>query len=195
MSIDKLVEEIKEHEDPSAGLVLVNHTPVVPIDTMVYENLNNLCAEVSLSPLTFSGKANYTEAPSKYDEYLYDYGPINNPNKLTDFYIHTGRQQGKTFAMIKSLPDSPCIIVLHSKSYEKTIIELIQNVRPGYNMKNIEFVSYSGNYLAALNSLKGYGPIFFDNAVLDMIISDQVNHINNVYYEYLNEKKPKRSSN
>ena len=54
--------------------------------------------------------------------------------------------------------------------------------RPDYNVKNITFVSYnSRDYTDQLHGLRR--PVYFDNAVLDMIQLDYVKKINRLFGE------------
>ena len=109
-------------------------------------------------------------------------GPIDTPTKYVDFCIYQGRQTGKTHKLMMSIPDKPIVIVVWRQQWANDFKRMLAEHRPDYNVKNITFVSYnSKDYTDQLRSLRR--PVYYDNAVLDMIQLDYVKKINRLFGE------------
>ena len=110
-------------------------------------------------------------------------GPIDSPEKYVDFCIYQGRQAGKTYKLLMSIPNKPIVIVVYRHIFGQYMLNILNEIRPDYDKKNIKFVSYDyqGKYLDKLAGL--HLPVYYDNAVLDMLQLDYVRHINRLYGE------------
>lgn len=109
------------------------------------------------------------------------HGPIKTPKDHVNFCIFQGRQHGKTQKLLLTLPDEPLVLVVHSNNYGQELIRELKHTRPGYNTKNITIITYqkNNNYF---DKLRGRNvPVYFDNAVLDMIQLDYVDMVNKLY--------------
>ncbi len=112
-------------------------------------------------------------------------GSIDSPVKYVDFCIYQGRQQGKTYKLLMSIPNEPIVIVVHSQRYGRDLLYKLKELRPDYEVKNIKFVSwdrskqYEDRLRTGIDGLKR--PIYFDNCVLDMIQLEYVERINSLY--------------
>ena len=114
------------------------------------------------------------EREKHYDEL---FGPVDNPMDMVNYYVHMGRQTGKTYKMIMSIPNEPIFIMVHKNSYSKEIIRMVKELRPDYNTDNIRFVTpLSTDRLLGFNR-----PIYVDNCVLDMVQIDYVKQLNKYY--------------
>lgn len=111
---------------------------------------------------------------SSFDEF---HGPISSPLDMVSYCVHMGRQTGKTYKMIMSIPNEPIVIIVHKQSYGKEIIRRLKELRPDYDVKNIKFVTHGVSKQLAGNIL----PIWVDNCVLDMIQSEYVKQMNKYY--------------
>lgn len=107
-------------------------------------------------------------------------GPINDGYSHAEFCIHMGRQMGKTTKLVYALPENEKVTVVVYKS-SRLLKEVIGNLRPGFNLKNINFVVYDTPEWE--NGFKGHTnqDIYFDNEVLDMIALNFTRKINAQY--------------
>lgn len=107
-------------------------------------------------------------------KYTRDNGkPINSPESLTDYYTYIGRQKGKTYTLIQTLPsDEKVILVTHDRSAKRYITSLINSYRPDINIKNILFHTYNYSFNEISPRIDKYQSrykVYFDNAVFDMM--------------------------
>jgi len=118
----------------------------------------------------------------KPDYELYS-GPVDSPLRYVNYCIHQGRATGKTHKLLMSIPDKPIVLVVHSERYADDLKEKLKKLRPEYNIKNITFVSYGvgETYIEFIRGLRL--PIYYDNAVLDVIQLDYVRRMNSLYGE------------
>jgi len=110
-------------------------------------------------------------------------GPVDSPLRYVNYCIHQGRQTGKTYKLLMSIPDKPIVLVVHSQRYADDLKDQLKKLRPEYNIKNIKFVSYAvgETYIDFIRGLRL--PIYYDNAVLDVIQLDYVRRMNSLYGE------------
>lgn len=84
------------------------------------------------------------------------------------------RGTGRTKAMVKSLPDAPCIVVVHSHGFIWYVKRMIADLRGPDVLAKVRFVSLSN-----VNALRGLRlPIFVDHFVHDHAFQ------NHMRYEY-----------
>lgn len=107
-------------------------------------------------------------------KYTRDTGkPINSPESLTDYYTYIGRQKGKTYTLIQTLPSNEkVILVIHNRSVKRYIISLINSYRPDINIKNILFHTYNYSFdeiSPRIDIYQNKYKVYFDNAVFDMM--------------------------
>lgn len=80
-----------------------------------------------------------------YKLYENNFGKIKTPNALAEFFIFTGRQRGKTYQLVHSLPEGEKVVVVaHNIESGKHIKDMLQRERPTFDVKNVEFVSMGG---------------------------------------------------
>jgi hypothetical protein len=105
-------------------------------------------------------------------------GVPKTPIELTTRYVDLGRQLGKTYQLIQSLPEKgECIILVHSsKMIDYLKCEIIE-LRPGINIKRVKFVSTKSNKVKDVIAGAGL-PVFIDNAVFDEMAIDFTKEMN-----------------
>lgn len=110
-------------------------------------------------------------------------GPIDSPEKYTDFCIYQGRQTGKTHKLLMNLPDKPIILVVHKHAYGKDLLRTLKKLRPDYDTLNVTLVTYdtTGDWTNKIAGMRQ--PIYFDNCVLDMLQINYVKRINAILGE------------
>jgi hypothetical protein len=112
-------------------------------------------------------------------------GPVDSPTRYVDFCIYQGRQTGKTHKLLMSIPNEPIVIVVWRQAWGKEMLRKLKELRPDYDVRNIKFVSYNRDYTYQLRGIRR--PVYFDNAVLDMIQLE--------YVDMINKKFGKRDTN
>lgn len=120
----------------------------------------------------------------KRQQFEYFHGPISGPTVYNQFCEFAGRQTGKTHAMIMALPyDGKCVIVVHNNRWAQELKRrAIPELRPDYPVENITFVSYGRTIRDFEDNIErstrgvslGDIPIFFDNAVQDLLLRHTV---------------------
>lgn len=103
-------------------------------------------------------------------------GPVDSPIKYVDYCVYQGRQMGKTHKLLMSIPNEPIVIVVWRQSWGKELLRKLKELRPDYDVRNIKLVSYNRDYTDQLRGIRR--PVYFDNAVLDMIQLEYVDMIN-----------------
>jgi hypothetical protein len=106
-------------------------------------------------------------------------GVPKGPGAVARRCVDLGRQTGKTWAMVRALPDDGrAIIVVHRMVMREHILHMIYDMRGrDYPVKQLSFVAYKDFYTARIRSL-GPRPVFVDNAVLDMLTIEYVQFLN-----------------
>lgn len=115
------------------------------------------------------------------EPYELNNGPIDSPEKYVDFCIYQGRQMGKTYKLLMSLPNKPLHLVVHKQAWGKEMLKVLKHLRPDYDTKNINLVSYDMNGKYMEKFVGKQIPIYYDNCVLDMIQLDYVRLINRFF--------------
>lgn len=102
------------------------------------------------------------------------------PNQLADYYLLQSRRSGRTLQLVASLPNRPCKVIVHSTRMADYLKGLIGQYRPDLDIRNIRILNW---YSPKLGEHLGYtdGPVYFDNAVLDMEMIETVRRFNRVY--------------
>jgi hypothetical protein len=105
-------------------------------------------------------------------------GVPKTPIELTTRYVDLGRQLGKTYQLIQSLPEKgDCIILVHSSQMISHIKREIIELRPDINIKRVKFVSSKSNKVRDVIAGSGL-PVFIDNAVFDELVIDFTKEMN-----------------
>lgn len=103
------------------------------------------------------------------------------PEDVVNYYVYSGRCHGKTQVMVNALPDDgEAIIMVYTLKHKDNIIRRIHDLRPGYPIKKLKFVSYQNYRVGKTNGVRGYRrPIYIDNDVFDMLQYDFLKGVNN----------------
>lgn len=122
----------------------------------------------------------YAERPINdraMDFYKYT-GPINSPEKYTEFCIHMGRQSGKTTTLIDSLPClAPAAVLCWNDKAARELESRFKRQFPDFDGKVI-FCSWR----SVDTRLRGHSvDIYYDNGVQDMILLQATKDINEQY--------------
>lgn len=104
-----------------------------------------------------------------------------NPTELAYKYVDLHRGLGYTTALINALPNERCAVVTMSRANADRIKKCIGELRPEYNIDNIEFVTYAPNSGWRDKLLFREMHVYFDNDVLDDVVVHHVSSINQVY--------------
>ena len=104
-----------------------------------------------------------------------------SPVELAHKYVDLGRGMGYTTALINALPDERCAIVTMTWANADRIKKCIMELRPDYNIDNVEFVTYQPNSGWRDKLLFREMHVYFDNDVLDDIAVQHVSSMNQVY--------------
>lgn len=110
-------------------------------------------------------------------EHFFQYaGPIDSPEKYTQYCIHLGRQSGKTTTLVDNLPKlAPAAVVCHNTRSANELEREFKIKFPNFTGK-VVFCSYESMY-RCLTGLEV--DIYFDNAVQDMILDKAIRKVNN----------------
>lgn len=103
------------------------------------------------------------------------------PTDLAHRYVDLHRGLGYTTELVNALPDERCAVITMSRANATRIKECIKDLRPDYNLDNIEFVTYAPNSGWRDKLLFREMHVYFDNDVLDDIVVHHVSSINQVY--------------
>ncbi len=104
-----------------------------------------------------------------------------NPVNVATKYVELGRQNGKTKALVMSLPDEKCAILTIANDNHDYIRTMIRDLRPDYNLDNVLFLEYSPGSGWRDKLLFRDMHVFLDNSVLDHNAIHLTKAINDVY--------------
>jgi hypothetical protein len=106
-------------------------------------------------------------------------GVPKGPGAVTRRMVDLGRQTGKTWAMVRALPDDGrAIIVVHRMVMKEHIMQMIRDMRGrDYPIKKLTFVTYQDFPNSRIRGL-GPRPVYVDNCVLDILVLDYVEQLN-----------------
>lgn len=103
------------------------------------------------------------------------------PTNVVHKYIQKSRRSGRTHALIESLPDEKCAVLVMSHKAGDELKKRIQEQRPDYNVDNVSVLVYAPNSGWRDNLLLRDMHVYFDNDVVDELSLRQVEAINQVY--------------
>lgn len=103
------------------------------------------------------------------------------PMQVAEKYVELGKQNGKTTAMIMSLPNEKCAILANDNNSCNNIKKMIQELRPEYNIEYVTFLSYIPNSGWRDQLLFRDMHVYIDNSVLDLNNIYLTKSINDVY--------------
>lgn len=103
------------------------------------------------------------------------------PTCVIKKYIEKSRQSGRTQALIESLPDEKCAILVLNHSAGVELKKRIKEQRPEYNVDNVSVLVYAPNTGWRDNLLLRDMHVYFDNDVIDELSIRQVDAVNQVY--------------
>lgn len=103
------------------------------------------------------------------------------PTNVVQKYIEKSRQTGRTQALIESLPDEKCAVLVMSHPAGESLKERISATRPDYDIDNVTILVYAPNSGWRDKLLFREMHVYFDNDVVDDLAVRQVDTINQVY--------------
>lgn len=104
-----------------------------------------------------------------------------SPVEVARKFVDMNRGTGRTTALIKSLPNERCAVVTLSVQRYEDIKNRIAELRPEYDLTNVEFVTYRPGSGWRDKLIGQNMDVYFDNDVLDDIIVHHVSGINEIY--------------
>lgn len=133
----------------------------------------------------------YLDIALSKQEYLDTYlgEVLPNPRSVVNRYNDLSRQLGKTYTLLKALPERELILCTHNtQMFRHHILRELSTLRPTYDVRFIHNITYDELKKAdfdrnQIKSLRGKcylrsAPMFFDNAVLDQMQLDFVSKMN-----------------
>lgn len=109
------------------------------------------------------------------------------PVALAEKYVELSRGNGKTTALIMSLPDEKCAVLANSQQDCDNIKNRVKELRPDYNIDNITFLVYTmgSGWRDKLLFRDMY--VYIDHGVLDLNNVGLTKAINEVYGKQAND--------
>lgn len=109
------------------------------------------------------------------------------PVQLAEQYVELGKGNGKTTALVMSLPNEKCAILANDNQTLEQIKNMIKELRPEYNVDNVTFLSYKPGSGWRDKLLFRDMHVFIDNSVLDLNSVGLAQAINEVYGKQAND--------
>lgn len=109
-------------------------------------------------------------------DYIATFGSLNTPEDVARYGIYTARQTGRSNALLMAIQNEPCYLLVHRLDYGKELLETLKVMRPDYDIKNITVISPANMDTATRG--KSWRPTYVDNAVLDILQLDYIQHLN-----------------
>ena len=109
------------------------------------------------------------------------------PVQLAEQYVELSKGNGKTTALVMSLPNEKCAILANDNETLEQIKNMIKELRPEYNVDNVTFLSYKPGSGWRDKLLFRDMHVFLDNSVIDLNSVGLARAINEVYGKQAND--------
>ena len=109
------------------------------------------------------------------------------PVQLAEQYVEMSKGNGKTTALVMSLPNEKCAILANDNETLEQIKNIIKELSPEYNVDNVTFLSYKPGSGWRDKLLFRDMHVFLDNSVIDLNSVGLARAINEVYGKQAND--------
>ena len=109
------------------------------------------------------------------------------PMQVAEKFVELGRGNGKTTALVMSLPNEKCAVLANDNETIEQIKKMISELRPEYNVDNVTFLSYKPGSGWRDKLLFRDMHVFIDNSVIDLNSVGLTRVINEVYGKQAND--------
>jgi hypothetical protein len=103
------------------------------------------------------------------------------PTQLAEQYVELSKNSGKTTALINALPNEKCAVMSSSHAANDNIKDKLKELRPDYNLDNVEWLVYSPNSGWRDKTLLRDMHVYLDDSLIGEMSINQIKAINDVY--------------